>query len=75
MTPAEIERAFKFFAHGDHADNGRHRFGGLTLGLAISRTIVEAHQGSIAAASDGLGKGCTFTVLLPLRPPEGPATR
>jgi two-component system, sensor histidine kinase len=39
--------------------------GGLGLGLAISRHIVELHGGRIDAASDGLGRGATFTVRIP----------
>ncbi len=39
---------------------------GTGLGLAITRAIVEAHGGTIAATSDGLGKGATVTILLPL---------
>ena len=42
------------------------RFGGLGLGLAISRQIVEAHGGTIAAKSPGVGQGATFTVRIPL---------
>ena len=42
------------------------RFGGLGLGLAISRQIVEAHGGTIVAKSPGVGQGATFTVRLPL---------
>lgn len=42
------------------------RFGGLGLGLAISRQIVEAHGGTIAAESPGVGQGATFTLRLPL---------
>jgi signal transduction histidine kinase len=42
------------------------RQGGLGLGLAIARELVEMHGGSIHAASDGEGKGSTFTVRLPV---------
>ena len=41
--------------------------GGLGLGLWIVRDIVERHGGTVQAASDGEGKGATFTVTLPLR--------
>ena len=41
--------------------------GGLGLGLAIVRTLVEAHGGRVEAQSPGLGQGATFTVTLPLR--------
>jgi len=40
--------------------------GGLGLGLAIARHVVELHGGAIHAASDGAGQGATFTVTLPL---------
>ncbi|MBW4525705.1 MAG: response regulator [Phormidium tanganyikae FI6-MK23] len=45
------------------------QFGGLGLGLAISRQIVELHGGTITAESVGEGQGATFTVRLPLRAP------
>ena len=41
---------------------------GLGLGLAIARHIIELHHGEITAESQGLGKGATFTVTLPLIP-------
>jgi PAS domain S-box-containing protein len=42
------------------------KYGGLGLGLAIVRQLVEAHGGTIAADSPGVGLGATFTVQLPL---------
>ncbi len=42
------------------------RFGGLGLGLSIVKHIVELHGGSVAAASQGEGKGATFTVRIPV---------
>lgn len=50
----------------EDSTNKRH-FGGLGLGLAISRQIVELHGGTITAESAGEGQGSTFTVKLPLR--------
>jgi signal transduction histidine kinase len=41
------------------------RYGGMGLGLALCRTIVEAHGGRIWAESQGEGYGSTFYVLLP----------
>jgi two-component system CheB/CheR fusion protein len=41
--------------------------GGLGLGLSIAQRLAQLHGGTITAASDGLGKGSTFTVTLPLR--------
>jgi signal transduction histidine kinase len=43
------------------------RYGGLGIGLTIAKGIVEAHGGEISAASDGPGRGATFTVRLPIR--------
>ena len=48
-------------------DQSRSRgIGGTGLGLAITRAIVEAHGGTIAVASDGLGQGVSVTIRLPL---------
>ena len=44
----------------------RHQNSGLGLGLSIVRSLVEAHDGTVHAASEGKGKGATFTVCLPL---------
>ena len=55
---------FDRFTQGQ--DGSDRRFGGLGLGLAISRAIVELHGGNITAQSDGPDKGSCFTVTLPL---------
>lgn len=60
MEAAELDRVFGAFAQGTH------HFGGLGLGLAISRALVELHAGSIRAQSDGKGKGATFSIELPI---------
>jgi len=60
MNPVEIEHVFGAFSQGTH------HFGGLGLGLAISRAIVELHSGSIRASSLGKGNGSTFSIELPL---------
>ncbi len=66
LTADEMGRVFKTFSQGDHATNGNaHRFGGLGLGLAISRMLVELHSGTIAVRSPGRGQGATFVVRLP----------
>lgn len=63
--PAEFMPAvFERFRQADGSITRRH--GGLGLGLSIAKQIVEMHGGSIAAHSDGPGRGAVFTVTLPL---------
>ncbi len=57
---------FEYFRQQDGSTT--RQFGGLGLGLAIVREIVELHGGTIHAASDGEGQGATFTVDLPIAP-------
>jgi len=67
MTPRELERVFDAFAQGDHiVQTGSHRFGGLGMGMAISRMMVKLHAGSISASSKGRNLGATVTIHLPL---------
>ncbi|MGC3998208.1 MAG: ATP-binding protein [Anaeromyxobacter sp.] len=59
-----LERIFQPFAQGDQTlDRSR---GGLGLGLALAKGLVELHGGSIEARSDGPGHGAEFAVRLPL---------
>ncbi|MDR5856038.1 PAS domain-containing protein [Caballeronia sp. LZ062] len=58
-----IDRVFEPFAQASQATT--RTFGGLGIGLAIARSIVTLHGGSITAQSDGEGRGSTFTVQLP----------
>lgn len=64
IPPAALDRIFDAFEQAD-AEITRS-YGGLGLGLAICKGIVESHRGRITAASDGRGKGACFTLELPL---------
>ena len=55
-----LPKIFDAFEQG-----GRTESGGLGLGLAISKTLVEAHKGTITAHSAGRNKGSTFTLVFP----------
>ena len=70
--PAEfLPHVFERFRQGDGGSQRRH--GGLGLGLAIVRHLVELHGGTVTAESDGEGNGSTFRVSLPIRRTEGTA--
>jgi signal transduction histidine kinase len=56
-----IDRIFKLFERGAQQDHSR----GTGIGLAVVRRLVELHDGTVTAASDGPGHGSTFTVELP----------
>jgi CheY-like chemotaxis protein/nitrogen-specific signal transduction histidine kinase len=69
IPAALLPHIFERFRQGDSSATVREH-GGLGLGLAIAKHLVEAHGGSIDARSDGEGKGATFTVRLALQQPE-----
>ncbi|HYF34162.1 MAG TPA: ATP-binding protein, partial [Prosthecobacter sp.] len=74
MSESELKRVFRSFTQGDHASGaGSHRFGGLGLGLAISKMLVDVHSGTISAFSEGPGKGASFEICLPM--PAGEESR
>ncbi len=66
MNSEELSRIFSAFSQGDHNQENSSRFGGLGLGLAISRKLVEFHSGQISASSKGRDHGSTFSIELPL---------
>ncbi len=64
IDPETLSRIFQAFQQGD--ESVTREFGGLGLGLAISKATLDAHHGKLSASSDGLGQGSLFTVELPL---------
>ncbi len=64
ITPEFMPHVFDYFRQADSATT--RTFGGLGLGLAIVRHLVELHGGTVWADSEGEGLGATFTVQLPL---------
>ena len=64
IASEELCRIFDAFSQGAAG----HQIGGLGLGLAISRHMMELHGGTIEASSAGPGAGAIFTIALPLAP-------
>ncbi len=67
MAPESIERIFDMFSQVD--GSSVRSDGGLGIGLALVKGLVELHGGAAEARSAGLGKGSEFTIHLPLAPP------
>jgi signal transduction histidine kinase/CheY-like chemotaxis protein len=64
MEPELTTRAFELFAQAERSSD--RSLGGLGLGLALVKHLVELHGGNVHCSSPGLGKGSTFVVRLPL---------
>jgi signal transduction histidine kinase len=64
IDPAFLPHIFEGFRQADSSST--RRFGGLGLGLAISRHIIELHGGSIKAESAGEEQGSVFTIKIPV---------
>ncbi|HEU4875394.1 MAG TPA: ATP-binding protein [Pyrinomonadaceae bacterium] len=64
IDPEFLPRVFDRFRQADSSTT--RSFGGLGLGLAIVRHLVELHGGTVSAQSDGLNKGATFSATFPL---------
>jgi PAS domain S-box-containing protein len=64
IDPIFLPKVFNRFQQADGSTTRRH--GGLGLGLAIARHLVEMHGGTIEASSEGRGRGSRFTIMVPL---------
>lgn len=64
IPPAEQKRMFELFTQLPHTGNKSH--GGLGIGLSIVKSLVEMHDGRVSVSSEGLNKGSTFRIELPL---------
>jgi len=64
MDPAFLPHVFDLFSQADHSLARSE--GGIGIGLALVRSLVEMHGGTVAAHSDGPGKGSEFTIRLPV---------
>jgi signal transduction histidine kinase/ActR/RegA family two-component response regulator len=62
IEPEAMERIFNPFEQGERSL--RRRFGGLGLGLAISKSLAEAHAATLTATSEGLNRGATFKLTI-----------
>ena len=71
IEPTLLPNLFEMFVQGERGPDRSE--GGLGLGLSLVRTLTTLHGGTVSAESDGLGRGSTFTVRLPLSTLQSPA--
>jgi PAS domain S-box-containing protein len=71
ITSEFLPHVFERFRQAEGSTTRRH--GGLGLGLAIAKQLIELHGGDIGVSSEGEGRGATFTVRLPLKETTGEA--
>jgi signal transduction histidine kinase/ActR/RegA family two-component response regulator len=64
IAAAELPALFDLFVQATQP-SGRSR-DGLGIGLFVARKLIDMHGGSVSVASDGVGKGCKFSIVLPL---------
>jgi signal transduction histidine kinase len=69
ISAGALPHVFGMFVRDAHASASSE--GGLGIGLAVVRELVKAHEGSVAARSDGVNRGSEFTVVLPLAQAHG----
>src|SRR5204862_4827237 len=72
MEPEVMQRIFDPFEQGNRSFE--HRVGGLGLGLTISKSLAQAHGGTLSVESDGRDRGSTFIFSLPTLSPAEAAT-
>lgn len=70
IEPEQIGKLFKAFEQG--SENTNRQFGGLGLGLAITKALTDVHGGTVVASSPGAHCGATFTITLPTALPPPP---
>ena len=63
ISPELLPHIFHLFVQGARPLDRSQ--GGLGIGLSIVKRLVEMHQGTVCAASEGIGRGCTFSIRLP----------